>query len=120
MVAEAHRCAELARGDFEALAAAPPWATDAWGLGCTIRELFGGGARLESAEQLRDVAAVPKGLAAEYTKLLSQTAARRLNPAKARLLLRMSCLQTCAGVHVCCTTARHSARAEHLRVSGTS
>ena len=99
---EQYKAAEVARGDMEALAAAPPWAADAWGLGCLMHELFAG-KRLESADALRDTAAVPAGVTAEYTKLLSQNPARRLNPNKARALLL---LRAAALPRACCSAPR--------------
>ena len=82
-MSEVYKPAEVARGDMEALAAAPPWAADAWGLGCLMHELFAG-ERLASADELRVTGCVPPAVTAEYTKLLSQNPARRLNPNKAR------------------------------------
>lgn len=78
---EQYKCAELARGDIEALSDGPPWSADAWGLGCLMMELFRG-SKLTGPEQLRELAQVPKEVSGEYQRLLSQNPTRRLNPNK--------------------------------------
>jgi hypothetical protein len=82
-VSDAYKPAEVARGDMDVVAEAPPWSVDAWGLGCLMHELFANKA-LAAPEELREMGCVPKEVTSEYQKLLSQNPARRLNPNKAR------------------------------------
>ncbi|GBF94506.1 hypothetical protein Rsub_07040 [Raphidocelis subcapitata] len=81
MVAQQYKCAEVARGDWGAVSQGPSWAVDAWGLGCTIQEVFSG-EPLRAVEQLRNTQPIPPALLEDYQKLLSSTPARRLNPAQ--------------------------------------
>lgn len=52
MVGNQYKPAELGRSEWAVIRESPPWAVDAWGLGCLIQEVF---ARepLASVEQLR-------------------------------------------------------------------
>ncbi|CAN1311402.1 N-terminal kinase-like protein [Linum perenne] len=50
---------ELVKSDWVAIRKSPPWAIDAWGLGCFINELFSG-IKLGKTEELRNTAAIPK------------------------------------------------------------
>ena len=81
MVGAQYKPAEVARMEWETIASGPPWAVDAWGLGCLIREAFSG-APLRAVEQLRETEALPPALLADYQRLLSSAPARRLNPAQ--------------------------------------
>jgi SCY1-like protein 1 len=71
---------ELARGDWAAIAEAPAWAVDSWGLGCLIREAFSG-QPLMAMDQLRDTACIPPSILPDYQRLLASAPQRRLNPA---------------------------------------
>ena len=75
---------EAQRGEWEALApesGSPPWAVDAWGLGCLVAEAFAGQALPATAGALRDAAALlPPELVKDYQRLLASSPARRLNP----------------------------------------
>ena len=81
MVPDQYKPDEYRRGDWQSVPEGPPWAIDSWGLGCLIREVYGGGA-MTSAEQLRDIQHIPKVLLKEYQKLLGSQPARRYNPKK--------------------------------------
>ena len=50
MVPDQYKPDEYRRGDWQSVPEGPPWAIDSWGLGCLIREVYGGGA-MTSAEQ---------------------------------------------------------------------
>jgi SCY1-like protein 1 len=50
---------QVAKGDWQAVQQAPPWAVDAWGLGCLIQEVYSG-QFLTRTEELRNVAPIPK------------------------------------------------------------
>ena len=75
---------EAQRGEWDALSSgsgAPPWAVDAWGLGCLVAEAFGGRALPATPGALRDAAALlPPGVVKDYQRLLASSPARRLNP----------------------------------------
>jgi SCY1-like protein 1 len=81
MVPDQYKPDEYRRGDWQSIPQGPPWAIDSWGLGCLIREVYGGGA-MTSAEELRDIQHIPKVLLKEYQKLLGSQPARRYNPKK--------------------------------------
>ncbi|KAL6779810.1 hypothetical protein ACKKBG_A13815 [Auxenochlorella protothecoides x Auxenochlorella symbiontica] len=81
LVASQYKPGEVGRGEWEAVRAAPPWAVDAWGLGCLMQELYSGHA-LERLEDLRRTDVIPPSLVQWYQKLLSSTPARRLSPAR--------------------------------------
>jgi len=75
---------EAQRGEWEALSAgsgAPPWAVDAWGLGCLVAEAFGGHTLPAAPGALRGAATqLPPELVRDYQRLLASSPARRLNP----------------------------------------
>ena len=73
--------AQVDKQDWAAVSRAPSWATDSWGLGCLIYELFSRSV-LEKMESLRNVGILPPDLKADYQRLLSSAPSRRLNPAK--------------------------------------
>ena len=52
LVPSQYKSAEVAKGAWEVVAASPPWAVDAWGLGCLIHEVFTG-ELLRSIQDLR-------------------------------------------------------------------
>lgn len=81
LVASQYKPGEVARGEWEAVRASPPWAVDAWGLGCLMQELYSGHA-LVRLEDLRNTAVIPPALVAHYQKLLASNPARRLSPAR--------------------------------------
>eukprot|EP00201_Polytomella_parva_P017722 CAMPEP_0175053094 /NCGR_PEP_ID=MMETSP0052_2-20121109/8727_1 /TAXON_ID=51329 ORGANISM="Polytomella parva, Strain SAG 63-3" /NCGR_SAMPLE_ID=MMETSP0052_2 /ASSEMBLY_ACC=CAM_ASM_000194 /LENGTH=842 /DNA_ID=CAMNT_0016317577 /DNA_START=255 /DNA_END=2783 /DNA_ORIENTATION=- len=70
---------EYGRGEWDAVQASPPWAIDAWGLGCLINESFLG-SPLPAVERLRDTSALPPAIIPDYQRLLSSAPARRQNP----------------------------------------
>ncbi|CAN0877207.1 N-terminal kinase-like protein [Linum grandiflorum] len=72
---------ELVKSDWLAIRKSPPWAIDAWGLGCFINELFSG-IKLGKTEELRNTAAIPKSLLPDYQRLLSSMPSRRMNVSK--------------------------------------
>lgn len=79
----AFRCPELAsdKGDAGAtIERSPPWAVDAWGLGCLIFELFN--ETLDRPQQLTQVGKIPAALHKDYKRLLATAPGSRLNPAK--------------------------------------
>ena len=82
-VAPAHAaCQELIKADWEGLRRAPPWSVDAWGLGCTIQEIFRAPKPFDAVEQLREMQHIPRALAPAYQRMLSSQPGRRLNPKK--------------------------------------
>lgn len=72
---------QVNKRDWAAVSRAPSWATDSWGLGCLIYELFSRSI-LEKMESLGNIDILPSDLKADYKKLLSSAPSRRLNPAK--------------------------------------
>ncbi|WZN61361.1 protein kinase domain-containing protein [Chloropicon roscoffensis] len=82
---------EVHKKEWQAVADAPAWAVDAWGLGCFIQELFKG-APMEAVAELRNLGAIPRGLQGDYQKLLSSQPQKRLNPQQ--LLQRNSFFRT--------------------------
>jgi hypothetical protein len=52
-VANKYKSPERLRNDWASLESSPPWAIDAWGLGCVIFEVFNG--LVVNAEELLDV-----------------------------------------------------------------
>ncbi|KAG2500649.1 hypothetical protein HYH03_001416 [Edaphochlamys debaryana] len=81
MVGKQYQPGELARGEWDVIRQGPPWAVDAWGLGCLTQEVFSC-TEMTSVENLRHTEGIPKALLGDYQKLLSSAPARRLNPAK--------------------------------------
>ncbi|EFJ49788.1 hypothetical protein VOLCADRAFT_80567 [Volvox carteri f. nagariensis] len=81
MVGNQYKPAELARSEWEVIRQGPPWAVDAWGLGCLTQEVFSC-TEMSSVENLRHTDLIPPALLQDYQKLLSSAPARRLNPAK--------------------------------------
>ncbi|CAI0552283.1 unnamed protein product [Linum tenue] len=59
MIGAQYKPMELVKSDWVAIRKSPPWAIDAWGLGCLINELFSG-TKLAKTEDLRSTAAIPK------------------------------------------------------------
>lgn len=53
--------AQVGKGEWTAIPQGPPWAVDAWGLGCLLQETFSG-QRLLRAEDLRQTASIPPGI----------------------------------------------------------
>jgi hypothetical protein len=58
-VAEQYKPEELRNGDMATITSSPPWAVDAWGLGCFWQELFSG-TPLQDMGQLRNIDSLPK------------------------------------------------------------
>ncbi|GIL75242.1 hypothetical protein Vretifemale_5022, partial [Volvox reticuliferus] len=81
MVDNKYKPAELARSEWEVVRQGPPWAVDAWGLGCLTQEVFSC-TEMSNVENLRHTDVIPAALLQDYQKLLSSAPARRLNPAK--------------------------------------
>ncbi|EIE25277.1 ARM repeat-containing protein, partial [Coccomyxa subellipsoidea C-169] len=90
MVGAQYKPAELGKADWQAVQQAPPWAVDAWGLGCLMQEVYSG-QMLTRTEDLRNVASISKGLLPDYQRLLASQPTRRLNTAK---LAESSALRT--------------------------
>jgi len=80
-VPDLYKPEELRKGEFSLIKRSPPWAVDAWGLGCFWMELFTG-RELASMNELRDVGSLPEAVVKDYQRLLASNPARRLNPAK--------------------------------------
>lgn len=80
-VADQYKPEDVRKNDFATVRASPPWAVDAWGLGCLIQEVFSG-KPLARTEELRNTDVIPQVLLREYQRLLGSQPARRLNPSK--------------------------------------
>lgn len=52
---------QVGKGEWSSIPQSPPWAVDAWGLGCLLHETFSG-QRLLRAEDLRQTASIPPGI----------------------------------------------------------
>ena len=52
---------QVGKADWPAVQQGPPWAVDAWGLGCLIQEVYRG-AVLTRTEDLRDTSSIPKNV----------------------------------------------------------
>ena len=52
---------QVGKADWQAVQQGPPWAVDAWGLGCLIQEVYRG-AVLTRTEELRDTSSIPKNV----------------------------------------------------------
>eukprot|EP00198_Chlamydomonas_reinhardtii_P004430 XP_001693766.1 protein kinase [Chlamydomonas reinhardtii] len=81
MVGNQYKPAELAKSEWSVIQQGPPWAVDAWGLGCLTQEVFNV-SEMQSVEDLRRTELMPQALLQDYQKLLSSAPVRRLNPAK--------------------------------------
>ncbi|GAB4824254.1 hypothetical protein N2152v2_011300 [Parachlorella kessleri] len=81
LVASQYKPGEVAKSDWQAVRESPPWAVDAWGLGCLMQELYSG-SPLARMEDLRNTEPIPKDLLQYYQRLLASSPERRLNPAK--------------------------------------
>ncbi|KAL6763611.1 armadillo-type protein [Haematococcus lacustris] len=81
MVGNQYKPAELGKAEWDTISQAPPWAVDAWGLGCLIQEVFSQ-QYMSSLDNLRRTDSIPPALLGDYQKLLSSAPTRRLNPAK--------------------------------------
>jgi len=80
-VGSQYKSGEVGRSDWVSLRDYPPWAVDAWGLGCLIQEVYSG-RLLQQTEDLRSIDSIPKDLLPYYQKLLASAPDRRMNPAK--------------------------------------
>ena len=58
-MSQARKAAEIGKEDWEAVGQAPPWAVDAWGLGCLMQEAYSG-QPLHKTESLRNLEDIPK------------------------------------------------------------
>ena len=81
LVPDQYKPEEYRRGDWVSIPEGPPWAIDAWGLGCLIQEVYSGG-RLRGTDQLREIDHIPKSLLKDYQRLLGSQPTRRYNPKK--------------------------------------
>jgi SCY1-like protein 1 len=81
LVPDQYKPEEYRRGDWVSIPEGPPWAIDAWGLGCLIQEVYSGGA-LRGTDQLREIDCIPKTLLKDYQRLLGSQPTRRYNPKK--------------------------------------
>ena len=52
MVASQYKSSELGKSEWSTIVESPPWAVDAWGLGCLIQEVFSQ-QDMQSVENLR-------------------------------------------------------------------
>lgn len=52
---------QVGKGEWSSIPQGPPWAVDAWGLGCLLQETFSGKTLLR-AEDLRQTASIPPGI----------------------------------------------------------
>ena len=52
---------QVGKADWQAVQQGPPWAVDAWGLGCLIQEAYRG-KELARTEELRDTSSIPKSV----------------------------------------------------------
>lgn len=83
MVPSQYKPGEVARGAWDTeVKQSPPWAIDAWGLGCLIQEVYSGGQQMTKTEDLRRTQSIPQPLLQSYQRLLASAPARRLNPAQ--------------------------------------
>ena len=80
-VPDQYKPEEYRRGDWAGIPGGPPWAIDAWGLGCLIQEVYRGGA-ISRTDQLREVDHIPQVLLKDYQRLLATAPERRYNPKK--------------------------------------
>ena len=81
MVQKQYKPAEFAKGDWETIHSSPPWAIDAWGLGCLIQEVFAQN-QLNRTEDLRRTQHIPQALLPDYQRLLASTPSKRMNPSR--------------------------------------
>ncbi|MEW5318095.1 MAG: hypothetical protein WDW38_009346 [Sanguina aurantia] len=81
MVGKQYKPAELGKAEWEVIRESPPWAVDAWGLGCLMQEVFSCEG-MQSVEDLRRTDVIPPALLSDYQKLLNSAPSRRLNPSK--------------------------------------
>lgn len=79
LVSTQYKSGELGRSEWDVIADSPPWAVDAWGLGCLIQETFSNSA-LRAMEDLKKIDCVPQKLKPYYQKMLASQPAKRLNP----------------------------------------
>lgn len=61
-VQSAYKPQELGKEDWAVISQSPPWAVDAWGLGCLVQEAFSG-RELSRTEDLRNLVPIPKTVA---------------------------------------------------------
>lgn len=56
---------EVAKSEWQIVRDSPPWAVDAWGLGCLIQELYSGHTLMRT-EDLRNTQNIPKDVLPHY------------------------------------------------------
>jgi hypothetical protein len=56
-----YKTAEVAKSEWQMVQQSPPWAVDAWGLGCLMQEAFSG-RTLTRTEELRNTEAIPQAV----------------------------------------------------------
>ena len=81
VIPDQYKPEEYRRGDWASVPEGPPWAIDAWGLGCLIQEVYRG-EPLGRTDQLREIDHVPQVLLKDYQRLLGSQPAKRYNPKK--------------------------------------
>ena len=81
LIPDQYKPEEYRRGDWASIPAGPPWAVDAWGLGCLIQEVYRG-EPLSRTDQLREIDHVPQVLLKDYQRLLGSQPPKRYNPKK--------------------------------------
>lgn len=73
------RAPEASRADWAAVAASPPHALDAWGLGCLVQEVLSS-SPVDGPQALRSVAHIPASLRPCYMSLMQADPRKRSNP----------------------------------------
>lgn len=81
LIPDQYKPEEYRRGDWASVPEGPPWAVDAWGLGCLIQEVYRG-EPLGRTDQLREIDHVPQVLLKDYQRLLGSQPGKRYNPKK--------------------------------------
>lgn len=81
LIGDQYKSAEVAKGEWSLIPQQPPWAVDAWGLGCLMQEVFAGRPMM-SVDQLRETNHIPEALMKDYQRLLNSQAGKRQNPSR--------------------------------------
>jgi len=56
-----YKTGEVAKSEWQTVQQSPPWAVDAWGLGCLMQEAFTG-RTLTRTEELRNTESIPQAV----------------------------------------------------------
>ena len=81
LIPDQYKPEEYRKGDWGSVPEGPPWAIDAWGLGCLIQEVYRG-EPLMRTDQLRETGHIPQVLLKDYQRLLGSQPTKRYNPKK--------------------------------------